>query len=71
MIFIVELNSEFILNLQILFGEKNINHGDFLKYEPETKFDFVIGNPPYNNYLFKINVIIQAYGSLLLKKLLI
>lgn len=53
MIFIVELNSEFILDLQNLFGEKNINHCDFLKYEPEIKFDFVIGNPPYNNYLFK------------------
>ena len=47
MIYINEINSEFIPLLKNLFGEKsNITNLDFFKIN--KKFNFIIGNPPFN-----------------------
>ena len=47
MIYINEINFEFIPLLKNLFGEKsNITNENFLKIN--KKFNFIIGNPPFN-----------------------
>ena len=49
MIFMIELNSEHIKELKTYFGEKaNIFNEDFLSFN-KGKYDFIIGNPPYNS----------------------
>ena len=48
MLFMSEINCENVTKLKALFGEdSNIIAGDYLSYN-ERKFDYVIGNPPYN-----------------------
>ena len=48
MIYMIELNIEFIPFLKKMFGEKsNIYHQNFLDFN-KKKFDFIIGNPPFN-----------------------
>ena len=47
MIYISEIQEDNITRLKQIFGEKaNIIQGDFLQHE--DKYDFIIGNPPYN-----------------------
>ena len=47
--YMVETNTFFIPNLKDEFGlNANIDDSDFLLYSPETKFDVIVGNPPYN-----------------------
>ena len=47
MLFLSELRDENIVRLREIFGEKaNIFEGNFLEHK--GKYDFVIGNPPYN-----------------------
>lgn len=49
MIYIIEINSEFIPLLKNIFGEKsNIYNINFLDFQSNIKFDFIIGNPPFN-----------------------
>jgi hypothetical protein len=63
MLFINEINIEYIIPLKSLFGEKsNITNFDFLNFN-NMKFDFIVGNPPYNSHKFKTNQIILVYGS--------
>jgi len=53
MLFINEINNDYIINLKNIFGEKsNITNFDFLKQKFQ-QFDFIVGNPPYNSYEFK------------------
>lgn len=53
MLFINEINIEYIIPLKSLFGEKsNITNFDFLNFN-NMKFDFIVGNPPYNSHKFK------------------
>lgn len=48
MIYINEINPEFISLLKNLFGEKsNISNKNFLKIN--KKYNFIIGNPPFNS----------------------
>ena len=54
MIYIIELNSDYIILLKNIFGEKsNIYNENFLEHNKNIRYDFVIGNPPYNSYQFK------------------
>lgn len=47
MIYMSEIQEDNITKLKQIFGEKaNIIQGDFLQHE--DKYDFIIGNPPYN-----------------------
>ena len=49
MIYMVELNKDNIPFLREKFGEKgNIIEKNYLEWETDLKFDFIIGNPPYN-----------------------
>lgn len=49
MIYMVELNEDNIVHLREKFGENaNIYHEDYTEWNTELKFDFIIGNPPYN-----------------------
>lgn len=49
MIYMIEVNEENIIHIREKFGNKsNIINKDYLKWETEIKFDFIIGNPPYN-----------------------
>jgi tRNA1(Val) A37 N6-methylase TrmN6 len=48
MIYMIEINPQHILNLYELFGEKaNILNDNFL-FTSNQKYDFIIGNPPFN-----------------------
>ena len=50
MIYLVEINEENILHLREKFGKKaNIIHKDYLSWNTDLQFDFIIGNPPYNS----------------------
>jgi hypothetical protein len=47
MIYMIEINIEFIPILKNIFGEKsNIYNENFINHK--TKYDIIIGNPPYN-----------------------
>ena len=49
MIYMCEIQEENINILKSLFQpQANIIHQDFLNYNTTIKFDFIIGNPPYN-----------------------
>lgn len=49
MLYMVEIKKTNIIKLKNLFGNKsNIFNEDFLFYKSSIKFDFIIGNPPYN-----------------------
>lgn len=48
-VYMVETNPFFIPTLKAAFGvNANIYDDDFLLYSPETKFDVIVSNPPYN-----------------------
>ncbi len=50
MIYMVEINIDNILKLKEVFGENaNIYHNDFLLFNENIQFDFIIGNPPFNS----------------------
>lgn len=50
MMYMSEIRTENWEKLEELFGKEcNLFKGDFLSLNIETEFDFVIGNPPYNN----------------------
>jgi hypothetical protein len=50
MLHMVELNSIFIPLLKKLFGENcHIYNLDFLTFQKKSKYDMIIGNPPYNS----------------------
>lgn len=50
MIYMTEIRKENCDLLEYLFGENcNLFKGDFLSLNLDETFDFVIGNPPYNN----------------------
>ena len=50
MLYLVELNEENIPHLREKFGKKaNIIHEDYLLWNTDLQFDFIIGNPPYNS----------------------
>jgi len=50
MLYLVELNEENIPHLREKFGKNaNIIHKDYLSWNTELQFDFIIGNPPYNS----------------------
>jgi hypothetical protein len=49
MIYMIELNKDNIPFLREKFGEKgNIIEENYLEWKTDLKFDFIIGNPPYN-----------------------
>lgn len=49
MIYMVELNKDNIPFIREKFGENgNIIETNYLEWNPDIKFDFIIGNPPYN-----------------------
>lgn len=49
MLFMSEFNKKNCFIIKIIFGEDcNLNEGDTLKYDPNFKFDIIMGNPPYN-----------------------
>ena len=49
MIYMCEIQEENVKTLESIFQpDANIIHQDFLNYKPNIKFDFIIGNPPYN-----------------------
>ena len=49
MIYMVELNEDNIIHLREKFSEKaNIYNTDYIQWDTDIRFDFIIGNPPYN-----------------------
>lgn len=49
MIYMVELREENVNILRYVFGNKaNIIHKNYLEYNPDTYFDVIVGNPPFN-----------------------
>ncbi len=49
MIYMVELRDENVETLKYYFGENaNIIHENYLDWNPYNKFDYIIGNPPFN-----------------------
>lgn len=49
MLYMSEIRNENVTKLKELFGdESNIFEGDYLSYN-ERKFDYIVGNPPYNS----------------------
>jgi len=64
MLYMVEINEDHIAYLKSIFGEKaNIAHADFLSWTPNTTFDIIVGNPPFN-----INGTIKVPTNSILKK---
>ncbi len=54
---VVELNSYFfnILHRRFRFnGEVRLHHGDFLKFQPDRKYDFVISSLPYERIPIRV-----------------
>jgi len=48
-LYMVEYNNYHNDKLLDLFGENiNLSNSDYLLYQPDIKFDIIIGNPPYN-----------------------
>lgn len=48
MIYMIEIREENVVKLRAMFGEGcNVSGGNFLEYL-SRKFDYIIGNPPYN-----------------------
>lgn len=48
-LYMVEYNNYHNDKLIELFGENiNLSNSDYLLYQPDIKFDIIIGNPPYN-----------------------
>lgn len=48
MIYMCEIRNENVTKIKELFGiEANVFEGDYLSYN-ERKFDYIVGNPPYN-----------------------
>ncbi len=43
-----ELDTKAYKVAHYLFPEANIAHGDIRAYQPEVRFDYVVGNPPFN-----------------------
>jgi tRNA1(Val) A37 N6-methylase TrmN6 len=49
MLYLIELKPSNVAILHDRFGpQANIINADFLSYQPDLKFDYIIGNPPYN-----------------------
>lgn len=49
MLYMVEINKETVCHLKGVFGTKsNVIHANYLEWDPNIQFDFIIGNPPYN-----------------------
>lgn len=49
MIYMIDIQKEYISVLNILFGEEaNIYCSDVLSWKPTIKFDFIISNPPFH-----------------------
>ena len=49
MIYMVEVNEDSVSHLREKFGpDANVFHQDYLAWNTDLKFDFIIGNPPYN-----------------------
>ena len=49
MIYMVEINEDNVLHLREKFGENaNIYNTDYIQWNTDIQFDFIIGNPPYN-----------------------
>ena len=49
MIYMVEYNSDNITLLRKVFGpDSNIIHDDYIQWKTTIRFDFIVGNPPYN-----------------------
>ena len=54
MIYLNEINDENKEYLKKIFGSNlNLLEGDYLNLNLTNKFDFIIGNPPFNNYGIK------------------
>lgn len=50
MLYMVEVNSVYIFELEQYFGENaNIYNEDFLLFDNDISYDVVVGNPPYNS----------------------
>ena len=47
-----EIDSNAVDVAKFLYPEANISKGDMAYYEPGIKFDWIIGNPPFNLRLF-------------------
>ena len=48
-LFLIEIQNENIKILKNIFGENcNIIENDYIDYKFDTKFDIIIGNPPFN-----------------------
>jgi hypothetical protein len=49
MIYMVEINPDNVQHLRKVFGlDSNIIYANYLEWNTATRFDFIIGNPPYN-----------------------
>lgn len=49
MLYIVEYNEDNTIVLQNIFGkDANIYHENYLEWDTDIRFDYIIGNPPYN-----------------------
>lgn len=47
MLYMIDINNNFIDNSRKLFPNANIIHGDFLNYNTNMLFDVIVCNPPY------------------------
>ncbi len=68
MLYMVELNPENYRVCRSLFGDKaNILCGNFLTIQLEQKFDYVVGNPPFQGGAMDKGRGIKLYNSIFLK----